>query len=71
MCEVFMGLFEELRMSKIGQSVRVTVAYSDTFPVSRGCHCNQLNLYFRSSGSALIRWFESWSTTLQAYSVHM
>ena len=45
MCEVFMGLFEELRMSKIGQSVRVTVAYSDTFPVSRGCHCNQLNLY--------------------------
>ena len=54
MCEVFMGLFEELRMSKIGQSVKVTVAYSDTFPVSRGCHCNQLNLYSQNFGSYII-----------------
>ena len=46
MCEVFMELFEELRMANIGQSIRVTVAYSDTFPVSGGCHCNRLTLYY-------------------------
>ena len=28
--------------------VRVTVAYSDTFPVARGCHCNRLDLYHNS-----------------------
>ena len=28
-----------------GKSVRVTVAYSDTFPVAGGCHSNRLGLY--------------------------
>ena len=25
--------------------VRVTVGYSDIFPMSQGCHCNRLDLY--------------------------
>ena len=24
----------------------MTVAYSDTFPVAGGCHCNRLDLYY-------------------------
>ena len=26
-------------------ALRVTVVYSDTFPVAGGCHCNRLDLY--------------------------
>ena len=26
-------------------ALRLTVIYSDTFPIARGCHCNRLDLY--------------------------
>ena len=35
-------------------ALRVTVAYSDTFPVAGGCHCNRLALYQHPCSSLLL-----------------
>ena len=44
---VFMekSIYLSINLGRNEQLVRVTVAYSDTFPVAGGCHCKRLALY--------------------------
>ena len=39
------SIYLSINLGENEQLVRVTVAYSDTFPVAGGCHCNRLGLY--------------------------
>ena len=64
---VFMekSIYLSINLGKNEQLVRVTVAYSDTFPVARGCHCNQLGLYH--SNQIIFTVGEVWSRKINMY----
>ena len=42
------------------EAVRVTVGYSDTFPMSRGCHSNQLGLYIFFTPYSILNFWLQW-----------